>query len=385
MLHSALMRRIPSLLDPSEVLSTIQRMLSDVPDVERTVTCNMARKKYSKLVYSIGSTLVELRGIRDAIAQLDDIQTRIDRFRSYFLPTADLRIPTVRSIAKEVEAMERNFAKVLVGNQVVGVVTAPVVLREPATGTDVDLGPFKILLDLTAYAVNVGCDSPYRIRACDPRPPRDDSDYEHPHVCEEVLCEGEAREPIERALNEGRFFDFFHIVNNTLNVYNGRSPHVQLRKWVDDGGGRGCCNECGCDLDDDFVACMQCHELVCDSCSEYCEEGNESLCCYCARSSGSACDGCNRFGAADCLIHSNEPCSACGDVPTDDESMHCRRGFTFHDFCLSGMDELPDVCSTCYHRSRCLDLPEALREDDEQEESETEEEPEGSNDSNGSS
>ena len=55
-----------------------------------------------------------------------------------------------------------------------------------------------------------------------------------------MLCEGEGRLPVLRALEQGRLLDFFLLVRNVLSTYNPDGAHLPLSRW------RGApCTDCG--------------------------------------------------------------------------------------------------------------------------------------------
>ena len=113
------------------------------------------------------------------------------------------------------------------------------VTTEPITLEGVHLGPFEIRLDWDDL-VEGGQDN-YRVIALDSNPAASNDSVTHPHVQDEVVCEGDGRQPIRHALQQGRLLDFFVIVANLLRTYNTGSPYVLLSEW------HGIpCASCGC-------------------------------------------------------------------------------------------------------------------------------------------
>src|SRR5690606_18801456 len=99
-----------------------------------------------------------------------------------------------------------------------------------------------------------------------------------PHVQDEGLCEGEGRQTLRSALEQGRLFEFFLVVERILNTYNAGSAYVSLDEW-----NGVSCDDCGRTTnEDDSVSCQECGTCSCDDCYRYCESCSESFCAGCA-------------------------------------------------------------------------------------------------------
>ena len=124
------------------------------------------------------------------------------------------------------------------------VTTEPVVLK----GTD--LGRFQIRLKLGGLQD----EQSYRVVALDPAPAASNRLVTHPHVNDEVLCEGDGSVSVRKALAEGRLFDFFTMVDRLLHTYAAGRAHIELEQW------QGmCCHDCGCVMnEDDYCVCARC-------------------------------------------------------------------------------------------------------------------------------
>jgi len=94
------------------------------------------------------------------------------------------------------------------------VTTAPVVLE------DFNLGPFEIRLNWSHFDRGPA----YRVVALEPYPARTNDSVTHPHVSDEVVCEGDGREAIQAALQQGRIGDFFLLVSQLLHTYAPARP-----------------------------------------------------------------------------------------------------------------------------------------------------------------
>lgn len=221
---------------------------------------------------------------------------------------------SLREILMDLEALEDEFAEVRwdLREKTLSVVTEPIVLKH------VELGRFEIQLEYR----NLGLTRPYRVIALDPNPAAGDSTTTHPHVRDEDLCEGEGRGPIQKALRQGRFYDFFVLINQVLKTYNGDSAYVPLSRWEGTS-----CQGCGTVVsDDDLVSCEECHSDGCADCSSSCSKCYRSLCAGCqdrcatcgetfCRNCVSGCPGCSDDYCASCL--ENGHCEDCQEIDSD--------------------------------------------------------------------
>ncbi len=145
------------------------------------------------------------------------------------------------------------------------------------------------------------------------------SEFPHPHVRGETLCEGEGMRSIASALRSGRLLDFFEIVRRILQTYNAGSAYVQLARWH----GRECrdcgdvvtedestsCERCGRDLClACSVTCGACRGDCCGDCRGECAACDEPLCDRCAV----WCDDCDGRFCPDCLV--DGACASCRNL-----------------------------------------------------------------------
>lgn len=173
------------------------------------------------------------------------------------------------------------------------------VTTEPITLEEISLGQFQIVLDLT----NLGKSVAYRIIAESPHFSESRSDVCHPHVLDEELCEGEASAPLASALRMGRFSDFFQIITQVLNTYNGLSAYASLSEWES----HITCHACGdCVSEDDCSYCDTCHASTCDSCCTSCPHCGDSACEVCIQQ----CEPCGESACAACLKKLHRACAA---------------------------------------------------------------------------
>jgi len=205
-------------------------------------------------------------------------------------------------LATELEAIALDLP-----GQTLSVTTSPIVLE------DIDLGSFKIRLSWT----QIGLLHPYAVVATIPNPSRTSEETTHPHVRDELLCEGDGKLAIDKALRAGRLVDFFQIVNRVLNTYNAGSAYVALSDW--DGV---TCSDCGQSVDPDDAtecdrcgtslcqtcpsSCAKCDVFCCDECATNCRGCREAVCYRCT----AECPDCSQFFCTECLEDSGL-CQAC--------------------------------------------------------------------------
>jgi hypothetical protein len=224
--------------------------------------------------------------------------------------------PTINTIFRDLEGLRNEFECVTIdrGQQRLTVQTSCIELE------GIYLGHFEIQLNWQ----HIRDTSPYNVIALDPNSPAANDSVTHPHVQAESLCEGEGADAIRRALDEGRLYDFFCIVDQILHSYNAGSAYVGLDEW--DGVS---CGSCGGNIHSDEVYC--CHKCEADSCSE------------CSVS----CSSCSDGYCSDCV----SSCHCCGD----DNCSYCMKscddcGESFCNSCL-----FEGTCDDCIHQQNEMD------------------------------
>jgi hypothetical protein len=171
------------------------------------------------------------------------------------------------------------------------------VTTEPIELQGIYLGPFEVRLDVRR--IQAVDSSPYRVIATDPHPAESRDNVTHPHVMDQVLCEGDGRQAIRQALAQGRLLDFFTLIAGVMRNYNPESPFVELALWHGHA-----CSDCGSSIsDDDSYSCHRCGESVCGECEICCTRCENSCCSSCAAN----CPGCESLHCQRCLIK----CAAC--------------------------------------------------------------------------
>lgn len=254
-----------------------------------------------------------LSDLRHAVNSLVQELTRVHSQISS--ATAPNFTPTIRDIYQDLRSLSEEFEELDfdLSTPHLSVTTEPIILE------GVYLGPFEIRLRCD-YRHGVPS---YRVIARDGHPAESRENVTHPHVMDEVLCEGDGRHAIRQALAQGRLFDFFSLVASVLRTYNPESPYVELALWQ----GRSC-SDCGAITDEDSN-CQQCNSDICSDCETLCG-GCEDGCCsecidkcaschepYCQRCL-TRCDQCQQRVCTACLPES-EMCSNCYEEDDDDE------------------------------------------------------------------
>lgn len=186
------------------------------------------------------------------------------------------------------------------------------------------LGPFEIQLQW--FRPLQGSAPAYRVVAKDPHPAESRDNVTHPHVMDEVLCEGDGHHPIRKALAQGRLLDFFTLVQSVLRTYNSDSPFVELALWSG-----GTCSDCGAVVDEDYsytchrcegtiygeceTRCGGCEECYCSSCIGSCAACEEPFCRSCLKT----CEDCQRRVCEGCL-EEDERCTKCHEEDAAEEN-----------------------------------------------------------------
>ena len=228
---------------------------------------------------------------------------RIDELRAHN-EAAPLRGPDRCEWIRELRHLESEFGAVTVrwSDTVIRVVTEPIELR------DVPLGPFAIEFNWTGGPSAIGSRA-FEVKALKPNCPAGRSDVTHPHIEDDILCAGEAKDALDQAVADGRLVDAFQLVHSVISNYNPSSAYVSLNEW--DGSH---CAQCGRRIrSDDASTCEGCNCELCDECGERCEGCDELRCGDCLES----CDGCRERhcrGSLDTTAGGRAVCSDCREV-----------------------------------------------------------------------
>lgn len=205
--------------------------------------------------------------------------------------------PTIRDLFQELIATEQDLGPIEWDriHQRISVTTESIELE------GILLGSFRIDLLLHRIPGREPSDW-FRIEALEPNPAASNEDVTHPHVDGGRLCAGEAWQPINNALTDGRISEFFAVIHSVLQTYNPHSPYVKLEDWCGT-----LCSDCGYVMSEgDRYWCEQCERDFCDECISSCACCSTSLCCGCL----GKCEFCDEPVCDDCLTK----CTECGEV-----------------------------------------------------------------------
>jgi hypothetical protein len=270
----------------------------EVPDASFNVLADQIKLLYLSRHQCWLAAEAELN--HQALRACTEVISRLQQLHKNLQQRLDApEILPIPQIWLELEALTEEFSEVdvEVRAQEIRVTTDAIELE------GIDLGRFQIVLHWNRFYQT----HPYRVIALDPSPSDSREDLFHPHVRDEVLCEGDGQLPIRHALTQGRLLDFFLVVRQVLGTYNPDSAYLTLDKWYGQP-----CHDCGQVSDrEDVLRCHGCEELICSACSYGC-----SCCCdACCQSCQRLCPHCDNTFCLSCLID----CSTCGAAGCD----HC--------------------------------------------------------------
>ncbi|MEQ8853225.1 MULTISPECIES: hypothetical protein [Gimesia] len=218
--------------------------------------------------------------------------------------TAEKPLPAIRTIYEDLLALEEEFCESNINLKAksISVVTEPIVLE------GVYLGAFEIRLEFT----DLNSDAPfqYQVFAQDPQSPITDDAVTHPHVQSDIVCEGDARVPIKRSLEQGRLLDFFVLVSRLLHTYNPESPYVALSDWHS-----AECSDCADVVTtDEQTHCTSCENRLCRQCANRCTDCSSSFCHDCSTRCEICRDDCCESCLKECGLCGSSCCSNCLDI-----------------------------------------------------------------------
>jgi hypothetical protein len=101
----------------------------------------------------------------------------------------------------------------------------------------VDFGKYHIVINLNRLPLKKGSDEEtakdvFRIYSNRAVPSGVSPTIIHPHVSQNIMCQGDMRNVIKAAFTEGRIYDAVLAINSVLNNYNGSSAYAQLELWA---------------------------------------------------------------------------------------------------------------------------------------------------------
>ena len=255
---------------------------------------------------------------QDLCSLVRDYQQQLAAIEQRLMPRpVTAGMSTSHDIYTDLLALDEEFEAVTFDHseQTLTVTTEPIELE------GVYLGPFDICLDWDKLPDR----HTYRVIAVNPHPAATNETVTHPHVQEEIVCEGEARSAIAAALEQGRLLDFFTLVANLLRTYNSGSPYISLSEWYGIA-----CSDCGQVVHDEeryvcerceasicsecTYSCPECDSIYCDDCVILCQTCGDYRCVGCIQQ----CDDCQNYYCENCLTE--ERCENC-DAATQPEKL----------------------------------------------------------------
>ena len=248
-----------------------------------------------------------------------DFSYHLQRFKD-LINTDETKLPKLSDIFAELSQIDQDVGEYQfdLKENTISVITESISLD------DITFGPFEIKL-LIDHVDKLYTETPYGVIALEPNPAGADSSVTHPHVSSETLCEGDGHVAIRKALEQGRFCDFFTMIVNILQTYNPDSPYISLDDWEGIS-----CYDCGytvsgdecyyCEYcDRDYCAqcstcCQMCDTTICMGCAYACPSCNEPVCRECT----AKCKDCDETFCKDCLTE-NGICKDCEEQRKDNQ------------------------------------------------------------------
>jgi hypothetical protein len=282
-----------------------------------------------------GWRLAAQRQAKELLGELEWLQSSLtkcsDQLREHLAPPP---IASQAELYQDLAALDREFQELLcdLESQSISVNTEPIELK------GIHLGRFKIRLEIGQQAGP----QEYHIVALEPNPASSDSNITHPHVNDESLCAGDGLRAIRSALATGRLYDFFSIVNQTLQTYAQGRAYVELENWT----GMSC-HGCGCTVDeDDRCACDRCEESLCSDCVNRCDDCGVFCCSNCSE----RCPRCSRIVCGGCLQACRQ-CGTdlCGECLTQNLCSQCQNHESeLEDSCLENQPSSPNSSTAAF-------------------------------------
>jgi hypothetical protein len=254
---------------------------------------------------------------------LNDFSHHVQRFKE-LVNSDETVVPNFINIFAELAQLEQEYGELQLDLEAraISVTTGDIILE------DISFGPFEIKLFINKIE-KLYTDVPYRVIAIEPNPAGGNDSVTHPHVSDDMLCEGDGHVAIRNAIEQGRFCDFFTLITSILKTYNPDSPYVSLDDWQ----GRAC-YDCGYSIsDDESYYCERCDQEYCSQCSTYCRTCDTTVCLGCS----SECNGCK------------EPvCKGCMHICKECEETFCENCINENGLCQNceaERNENEDECS----------------------------------------
>ena len=235
-------------------------------------------------------------------------------------------IPCLKDLLAELQSVEREFDDVVYQKSFLAVQTEAIVLK------GIDLGRFSIRFFWSRLKQKASLDC-FEVVALEANSARGNEDITHPHVRSRSLCAGDATLPLQKALEDGRLTDAFHLIQIVLQNYNADSAYASLDDW-------------------ESVSCWNCGYTTNEDDRSFCEGCDQDVCSDCT----STCKHCDRYRCTSCQVRCdvcNEPCcSGCQETSDHSELSCCKDCLRTCTACdaevaSSEFDEDSELCPVC--------------------------------------
>ncbi len=185
------------------------------------------------------------------------------------------------------------------------------------------------------------------------------TNYIHPHISNNELCEGDGEHGIQNALMHGDLVTFYLLVQAVVTNYCAEGAYKKLSAWYS--------SPCNCGRTDDTYICDNCNNTMCDSCSSFCTACESMFCAdcvYCCDSCSQSycyncapqnkCDKCNAEVCPDCI----DACNCCGESVCKGCATECPGcNDIYCDDCLRECEICGDlICADCMETCRECDI-----------------------------
>ncbi len=286
-LSRALLLRVARQLQERVVAAARQPAPATFPDAGWEELQKLRRQTHKALQHELAAAAAELqrqqqRTVQRLLRELDAWCTARE--------SADTRLTrcnSVDEIYRDLLNLEAEFDEVRIERR-----EQRLTVRTESIALDgIDFGAFDIVLNWG----DIGDGTPYEVVAVTPLRCAADESVTHPHVQSDMLCAGDGKVPIDRALARGDLFGFFVIVRQVLQTYNESSAYKSLDEWFgadcprcggslhEDNSGE--CELCHADICADcYDCCTTCGDYVCHDCSDLCQDCEEPVCQHCSQS-----------------------------------------------------------------------------------------------------
>ena len=213
---------------------------------------------------------------------------------------------------------------------------------EPITFDDIELGPFRVSVDIETEEA--------KAVALEPNHPVQDDSVTHPNIMNGKICMGDGLHSFERCIRNKLYFAALDIAVSIVRTNGSSSPYVSIENWngspcqscgdsTDDyctSCEEACCNDCLMATEDDYTSCPDCQPPECEVCGDRRDGGDcQARGCY-----RHVCNSCE-----DDSPYCNEHAPTCVDCGTKSNLNHCESCENkMCSDCVQGCEECRQAC-----------------------------------------